>query len=200
LVALPDYPVLKNDISDVLYAVLERSHTEQIGPLARSPRTSLVEGQTANLVDQNGAASELDERDYRSEELFDLAELPNLTHQDIVARVAAIGADLGRKFREHASQQVMEVAQPISGVLTSDGTFDARILLSAIESIELGFDADGTPHPIEFLGSATASADLTRRMYDFIAEHEDVRSAYEEIIERKRNDWNSRQASRELAD
>ncbi|MFG1799503.1 hypothetical protein ACGFI4_04905 [Micromonospora carbonacea] len=196
--ALPDYPSLKQDISAILSEVVERYRDAQLGPFARSPRMHYHEGDTADFSTVQGEVKDVEFRDFSLEQRLTLSALPTMTHEEILGIMASFGSDFGskvaRSFHEHLGQTLEEAGQTVS---IEDGPIDADFLLRVLESLEIDFDDNGNPNPLDFVGG---SGEVRRKILQIQSEDERFQEKSKEIMDRKREQWSARESNRKLVD
>jgi hypothetical protein len=197
-VALPDYPSLKREISSILYEVMETYRNAQLGPFAKSPQMHYHEGDSADFSTVQGEVRQVEFKDFSQEQRLRLSDFPNMTHEEILGIVASFGSDFGlqlaRSFYEHLSQTLEEAGQTVS----SEGRpVDAGFLLKTLESVEIDFDDDGNPKPLDFAGG---TPEMRERITRIQSEDEYYRKKSKEIINRKREQWIARESNRKLVD
>jgi hypothetical protein len=198
LVALPDFPSLKSEISSLLLQVMKSYRDGQLGPFAKSPRMYYREGDEADYATVQGDVKDIDFKDMTMQHDLTLSDLPRMTHEEILGVISSLGSDFGAKvaaaFYEHLGATLEEAGQTINN---EGRSITADFILRMLDSIEIGFDDDGNPNPLDMVGGST---ELRARIAEIQNEDEAFRQAAQQLMERKREQWIARESNRKLVD
>ncbi|MCA2215809.1 hypothetical protein [Jidongwangia harbinensis] len=196
--ALPDYPSLKRDISSALFHVMRTYRDAQLGPFAKSPRMYYREGDRADYSTVQGDVKEVEFRELSFQQELTLSDLPTMTHDEVLGVVASIGSDFGTEVAKTFYESLGNTLEDAGQTISSQGQpIDAEFLLRVLESLEIGFDDEGNPNPLDMVGG---SPDLRQQIVRIQNEDESFQQRAQALIDRKREQWVARESNRKLVD
>ena len=124
-------------------------------------------------------------------------EIENLTLQKAIAKHDAMIVEMVQKqtnfIRERMSSEI-----PESQSLDAKGRkFDAQLLIELLEKIQIDFYPDGTPHELYVDGPLFTPERMAAVDKEFESNPE-LKKKYDELWDKKREDWRAREADRKL--
>jgi hypothetical protein len=121
--------------------------------------------------------------------------------QEAVQRgLSALQSDLAGKQDRLLLEAVGAAADSVGNVVHADGKpLTPELILSALEKVELQFNADGSwdPHTWVLHPSMEPAA---RKAWDRISTEPDLKQRMDDILERGRKAWRDRESNRKLVD
>ena len=196
---LPDFPKIKRKWSAMFVRMIkERVHQGSIVSQIRKVRH--FEGDGMTVTDSTG---ETEESNY---ELFSGALEVN--HQDLIERgPIALVEGLKKLAEELSSQQSKMVFERLNQTTDKTGNIvdaggqaiNPNLLLQMLERIEIDFSEDGQPRFPTLVVSPENYDKLREKMLEW-EKDEHYKRKFDELIERKRQEWHDRESHRKLVD
>ena len=94
-------------------------------------------------------------------------EIPNLTFQDIVAKVDGWAKDLGRMLSKQMYAKIDEATEKAGTALDAGGKeLSQEMMLEMFEKVELDFDASGKPTHV-FVAHPTMAEHMHQKLFIF---------------------------------
>lgn len=196
---LPDFPKIKRKWS----AMFVRSVREQVNHasfVSQIRKVRHFEGDGMKVTDATG---ETEESNY---ELFSGALEVN--HQDLIERgPIALNEGLEKVAKELSSQQSKMVLEHVNQITAKTGNIvdaggrpiNPDLLLQMLERIEIDFGEDGQPRLPTLVVSPENYEKLREKMLEW-EKDEHYKRKFDELIERKRQEWHDRESHRKLVD
>lgn len=192
---LPDFPETER-----LFSRFFRTHMRQkireVSPSAVQTRY-LHEGRAMKItrVDQSESTSGMEQLSAHLEIKFD--EIEDLTLQKAIEKHDAMIADFVQKqthfIRERRSSEI-----PESQTLDAKGRrFDAQLVIDMLEKMQIEFYPDGTPHEIFVDGPSFMPERMAAVNKEFESNPE-LKRKFDEMMEKKKEEWRAREADRKL--
>ena len=124
-------------------------------------------------------------------------EIKNLTLQKAIEKHDAMIAEMVQKqthfIRERMSSQI-----PESQTLDAKGRkFDAQVVIELLGKMQIDFYPDGTPHELHVDGPLFTPERLAAVGKEFES-NPDLKTQFDEMMEKKKEEWRVREADRKL--
>ncbi|MBR7826632.1 hypothetical protein KDK95_09975 [Actinospica sp. MGRD01-02] len=195
---LPLYPQLKLKIEKLLDTQARAAARGQLGMFAPIPRSKQHEGNRLQYTTIDGAVKAAEYQRAAAACTIELADIPTMSLDDAVALARKRGEELGvqqAKFNfESFNQAVEEVG---NSVQMNGQPLTVEAALQLFEKMQLPFDAAGRPlMPTWHTGPdlEASVADVLRQLNEDPA----AQARLQEIVDRKREEWNAEQDRRKL--
>lgn len=193
---LPDFPETKNLFSRFFRTYMRRKFRE-VSPFSVLQTRHLHEGRAMRIIraDQSESTSGMEQLSAHLEIKFD--EIENLTLQKAIEKHDAMVVDLVRK-QTHFIRERMTSEIPESQTLDAKGRkFDAQLLIEMLEKIQIEFYPDGRPHEL-FVDSSLFTPERMAAVEKEIESNPELKRRFDEMMERKKEEWRAREADRKL--
>lgn len=193
---LPDFPKLKNELGMVLNEHMRIRMFDNNPFLSQPKNVRLFEGGTNSMSRPN---EEKDVNDIQSiEAAFEISKaVHEVTLNDILAEMEKASKDLGGQQTRHALDLMSKACDKTGNVVNAKGgKLTAEVMLDMLETIEIAFK-DGQPQMPSILGNSKAAENFAiedRRL----ASDPALRKRYDDIMNKKLENWNAKEASRKL--
>ena len=196
---LPDFPKIKRKWSDMFVRML-RKRIHQGSFLSQIRTTRHFEGDRQRVTDVTG---DTEESDYET-----FSEALEVNRQDLIDRgPIAYMASLEKIAKEFESQQSKMIFERVNKVTAKTGNMvnaggqdiNPDLILQVLETIEIDFNEAGQPR----LPTLVASPEQIQRLKEKMPEwekDESYKRKFDELIKRKRQEWNDRESHRKLVD
>jgi hypothetical protein len=195
---LPDFPNLKDDLNRAITRVMmERTRLYQ-GPIGTIRRARMFEGRLNTIVRPDGSREETPLIHSSAMLNISLPELAELDLPELLMRLDAIARDMAgqqsRQFYEAMSEGVARVGNAIDA---QGQKLSPKLFLKGLDRVMIAFDSDGTPQ-MPTLHVHPSLQTEAQSVMDQIQNNPDLQKQFQEIMTRKREEWNAGQADRVL--
>jgi hypothetical protein len=193
---LPDFPETKRLFSRFFRTYMRRK-VREVSPYGAVQTRYLHEGRAMKITraDQSESTSGMEQLSVHLEIKFD--EIENLTLQKAIEKHDAMIADMVQKqtnfIRERMSSEI-----PESQTLNAKGRkFDAQVVIEMFDKMQIEFYPDGTPHELYVDGPLFTPESMAAVDKEFESNPE-LKKKFDEMMERKKEEWRAREADRKL--
>jgi hypothetical protein len=191
---LPDFPEVRKFAQEILTKRFQKQVFQRSGIMQDIPKEVLYEGDRVELHRYDGSVQVVSMEPTKSELRLEENEFRKKGLGAVIEAMDKTAADMAEEQTKSFFRQLDEICKE------SGQTYDAKgqslsydLVLTALETTDIDFDAKGEPIlPTLVTGS---------QMYEKIKNLEitkEQKERFEEIIERKRNDWRERESNRKL--
>ena len=194
---LPDYPTLKNDFGALCNRFLGQRVAYHQGFVGRVPKHRVFEGDKTFLRRAAGDAETSDFADFSATRTLAAARISTTTLHDVLRELDAAAAEMGAKSSRFFFEGLDKTLEAAGQVDHAQGQeISADLLLRVMERIEMSFDESGKHslalviHPSKTEAFAAAFRELEQDPV--------MRDGYRDLLERKKEAWRVREASRRL--
>jgi len=194
---LPDFVKARDQFMKMVLDKFEKLTCQYMGPFD-FPKNRIFEGRQLVSVMKNGQVFKTS--------LAKISGEINILNNDVktgnIAKVLEyidqMALDRAQKQTGITVEEFKRVTSP-TGQMTDYGgrPFDADAFFTLIEKVEIDFKKDGSVKHLRFV----YTPELDKRVKEVLAELEsnpEYKKRYKEIIDKKRQEWNDREASRKL--
>jgi hypothetical protein len=116
----------------------------------------------------------------------------------LLLRIDEIAIDFARQQSEQTFQLIGEATERVGNVVNSGGKpLTAEIILQALGTMEIDFDHNGKHKPITIVIPPQLQEGATAAM-ELLTTDQRVQAEHRDLMERKREEWRAREASRKL--
>jgi hypothetical protein len=197
---LPDFPEVKTEL-DRKARILVKLRTALSDSVLRQIRTTLQhEGDRPTYGTVDGQVRNVEYRQIESAMQFSKSEMPDLTVEQIFARLEGAAQDMTRQMAQSVLQQI-SAATDEAGTSASAGgqplTFD--LYLESIERLVVEFDEDTGQPTFQIVVHPSMAHRLQELATEWQANAE-YQARYNALMKRKYEEWREREARRTLVD
>lgn len=193
---LPDYSETKR-LFVRFFQTYARRKARAISPFADVQTRYLHEGRGMKVTRADKSESNTETQQLSSEMQIKFDEIPDLTLEKAVAKYDEMILDMVRKQTGFALQRLSEDIPASQSVDAKGKKLDAEIILEMLETIQLEFYPDGRPHELHVIGGLF-SPERLKAVDEQFQNSPELQKRHNELIERKREEWRAREASRKL--
>lgn len=196
---LPDYPVQKGVIEKGIIAALDEAvRCEPL--LSQVPRMRCFEGDAIAGPDVALGDRKRGFESVAAEIQLDRAAIIAKGPKAVVEDLAELAKSFQRQQVEMMLRTLNEACSRSGNTVSSGGrgfTFD--VFLEALERVQIDFDRDGKPQlPCVVVGPGVAQT--IHAQLPAWEKNPDYKRRFDELIDRKRVEWNDRESDRRLVD
>jgi hypothetical protein len=195
---LPDYPEVKSELLDMLVEFLKTRITNYLGPLSEIPRSKVFEEDGHTLTRSSGEREQTNFQEYRAGFRVSDEELPTLRMDSLLERLDKTAEEMARQQTQSVFSQVSEAVERVGNVVDAEGKrISAQVILDVLSKMHVEFNSDLTPQwPTLFIPPGLSDAiQLAQEEYESDPE---LKKQFSQLVERKREEWRAREASRKL--
>ena len=191
---LPDFPKTKEKLKKMIVSEMKKSQFRHMGPFADTPQSNIFEGDEAILTRADGSCGEMKMGKMQATVDFKLEEIERMTHERVLDKIDTLAREMAGQIARRGYEVIDEAAQEVGNVTSADGEpLSIDLLLKGLEKMHLSFDEDGQPSGLTLVAHPKMSSSL-EKIYSQIESH----PRYQELMERKREEWRVRENNRKL--
>ena len=194
---LPEFRKIKAEVDKQLYERMGQTMRAELGFFSEVPRFEIHEGDGRwSLRREDGTVDESKLEKISSEVAIKTEDTEKMTLKDSVEKIDSLARDMARKQAQYSFAKIDECLPP-SQTIEAKGPLSPEILLTALEKLQIDFDETGKPKlPSLVLAPEPAKQLLAQK--EAVEADPVFKRRFNEIIERKREDWRAREADRRL--
>lgn len=198
---LPDYPELKKRFKDAMHARMKRVQEANLGIFNEVKTVVLHEGDKILLIRDDGSQEEICPKpvEFTVSRQWDVREIDKITPDEIIGVFDSVGEGMANERGKLFMQSIDEAVTKIGNVVTGDKSLIER-LFESIEKITMEFNDDGNPIMLSFVAGSQETVDKLQRAQDEIQSTPELLQRWNKLLEKKRSEWNDREAARNLVD
>ncbi len=195
---LPDYPNIKSILSKHFLDYIFQEKDKMIYPFSEAPRHKSFEGNLTRYIREDGTVENSKYEEYALNFEINLKDINNLSLQDIFKKLQEIAYELAKKEIDLFNKAIDHAATNVGNKFDIEGEpLQVEHFFRMLDKIHIEFDKDGKPiMPSIIAGKSAAEAFL--ELSDSIESTPDYKVRYEQLIEKKRMEWNDRETARKL--
>lgn len=195
----PDFPNIKNEIKKNFEEYLRRQSISD--PLIASITQIFIhEGDRLVFYTVDGDRKETSFNEIQSKFSIPDEKLINEGPKALVSVANEVGGDMQKQLGRNIITKLEEVTKETGNVIDCKGAqISPDFILQALEKMQIDFDDEGNPcMPTMFVGQ-----DLAKKIQDKLPEWEkdkEHKKKFEELMKKKKEEWNDRESNRKLVD
>ena len=191
---LPDFLKVKEKLKKMIQSERERARLLHLGPVAASSISMMFEGNKSIIVREDGSVSEMNPQEMTAGIDIKLEEMEGMNHEMVLKKNNAMAEEMAEKQAKLSYDVISKAAEEVGNVTSSDGKpFSIDLLLEALETMHIEFDAEGQPSGLTFVANPKMSSSLEKILSQAA---DDPR--YQALMKRKRKEWHVRESRRKL--
>jgi hypothetical protein len=126
------------------------------------------------------------------------AEVPTMTIDVLVERMRHGAQDMAAQISKGSFQSISDAVDKVGNVVNGKGApFSADLYLEALEKIQIDFGPDGKPR-LPTVVVAPSKGPQIPRVLESLEKDPTLSAKFDRLIEKKREEWLVREASRKL--
>lgn len=198
-IMLPDFPRIKKKFMDGVTSYMRNSANQD--PMFSQIRSEMhFEGNRMATSPQDGG---LDESGYQ-----ELSGGIEVKREDIIAKgtmafiepIENAAEEIKKQKAEMLFSKMKEITEKTGNVVDGKGKpFSFELCLEALEKIQIDFNEDGTPSPMTLVVSPQLMVKIKEKMPEW-EQNPEYRKRHDELMARKRKEWDDRESNRKLVD
>jgi hypothetical protein len=195
---LPEFPLLKEAFTRAVIRVLAERVKMHQGIVGKIGRARMFEGRHNTIIRPDGSEDQTSMNEGRAELRIPLDELKELGLQQLLDRLDEIAKDMARQQSEHFFTTLSEGSKKAGTTIDAQGKpLTPELFLKMIETIWINFSADGTAQ-MPTMVISPSSEEGVKAMIQKMENSPELKKRFDDIIIKKREEWNAREADRVL--
>lgn len=191
---LPDFLKVKARLETMLEYEMELARLSHLGPLAAIRESVVFEGNKTTIIREDGSVEEMGFEEITAELQVNFAEVETMTHEMVLDKINRPAKEIEEKKAKFAYEQIGKAAEDAGNVVSADGQPSSiDLLLEFLEKMEIDFDEAGN----SIRSVLVACPKLYPSIVKVMAQVE-IDPRYQELMERKKEEWRVRENNRKL--
>ena len=193
---LPDFPEEKLKLMKVWTKYLGQKQSALLGPFAAGQYFTHHEGDRWRIERSDGSVSESEYHEFRGEFLVSNDEAIHLTAEQIIGKLDVIAEGMASEVSRTIFETIKEAADEAGNSIANGQPLTKETFLELISRIEIDFDQDGKPKmPTLFVPPG-----FDKSLLDEWNNDPELTIKHEELMRKKKEEWDAREACRKLVD
>ena len=122
-----------------------------------------------------------------------LEEIEEMTHEKVLDKIDTMAREMAKQVAKTGYEVLDRATEEVGNVVSVDGTPSLNDFWELFEKMHIDFDEEGQPSGLRLVAHPNMSSAL-EEIYSQIESH----PHYQEIMERKREEWRVRENNRKL--
>ncbi|MGO4478048.1 hypothetical protein AB4Z32_17510 [Massilia sp. 2TAF26] len=195
---LPDIPPIKREITKALLKFLSNRIREHMGVIGELRSYFVKEGGRVVIIREDGSVDETTMNKASAELSLDYAEVPMLTHDDVLAKLDQIAQQMASQMSQRAFETINEAVEAVGNTVNAGGRpLGPDACLEILEKMHLDFNDDGTHREVTVVVHPECGKDAMAAFRQ-MTEDPEYSGRYKALIEKKWKEWCDREAARKL--
>jgi len=195
---LPDFPLLKRDLGRAITRWQERRTRMYQGEIGKIQRAQVFEGDRNVIVRTDGSLEETSYISSSAKLIIPASEAEQIDLPELLMKLDPIAEDMARQQSRGLYEAIVEGVEKVGNSVDAQGQrLSPELFLRCLERVIIPFDREGSPlmpklHVHPALGAEAEKA------WKELHETPELSARFQEIINKKRDEWNAGEASRVL--
>lgn len=191
---LPDFLKTKEKLKRMLDSERKKAELSHLGPVADVPKSMIFEGNKFITIHKNGSCEEIKMEKATSRLEVKWEEVETMTHETVLNKIDDVAKEMAEQIAKSFYKTLSEAAEGVGNVSLSHGeSLTVDLFLEMLEKMHVSFDKDGNPSGLTFAGSPKLRPALVK-----VISQAEADPRYQELMERKREEWRVRESRRKL--
>jgi len=195
---LPDYPAFKTELGEILNRMFRRRLAQHQGFVGQVAKHRVFEGDKNFLLRTKGDSETTEFEGFSVSRELSAKQIATMSFLDVLKELDAAAAEMGAKTAKYFIEGLDKTLEAAGQVESAKGAkISGELLLRMLDRIEMNFDENGNHKNLSLVihpSNTAATAAALRELED----DPELRQRHRSLIERKREAWRVREASRRL--
>ena len=194
---LPDFPNIKKDIYKKLIApYMKVMKSNYLGAMSQIPERKIHEGSNSLMVRSDGTEETMKPKEMSGEFSYNNSDVKDMIPEDVFRKIDGAIKQMCTEISNDIIGKIETACEETGNVVSANKErFSVEHYFKLLEKIEINFDDNNNPVlPDVLIGDPTIVAEELKK----IGEDKTLRKRLENIINRKREEYNARESNREL--
>ena len=185
---LPDFLKTKQKLEKMLDSERKKTELLHLGPVADVPKSMIFEGNKSIIIREDGSCEEVKMEKTTSRLEVKWEEVETMTHETVLNKIRGIAKEMAEQITKSFYETLTD------DVISSDRkSLSIDSLLERLKGMPLSFDEEGNLSGLTFAGSPKL-----RLAFAEVLLQAESDPRYQELMERKREEWHARESRRKL--
>ena len=194
---LPDFPEEKSKLMDEWTKYLERKQNALLGPFSAPRYFTHHEGNRWRIERSDGSVSESEYEELKGELTVSIEEATTLTPEQIASKLDDIAESMASQATASIFETLREAADGVGNSINANGRpFSKELFLELLSRVSIDFDPDGNPQ----MPMMIVPPGFDKSLFDEWDKDPELAKRHDEIMRRKKEEFDAREASRKLVD
>lgn len=194
---LPDFPEEKSKLMAEWTKYLERKQNAGLGPFSSPRYFTHHEGNRWRIERSDGTVSESEYEELKGELIVSNEEATTLTPEQIAAKLDDIAANMAAQATASIFATLKDASDEAGNSINANGKpFSKELFLELLSRISIDFDSDGKPQ----MPTMIVPPGFNKSLLDEWDKDPELAQKHDEIMKRKKEEFDAREASRKLVD
>lgn len=197
---LPDFPNIKEDIlKKLIIPYIKTRRASYLGILNQIHGRIIHEGNNSLTVRSDGTEDTMKPKIMSGRTSYNNSDIKNMTPEDVFRRMDNVAEEFSTKMFDNVIDKIETACEETGNVLNlNNQKFSVIHYFELLEKIEINFDDDNNPiWPSFLIGEKVDPAIITKEL-EKIQNDKTLRKRFDEIMNKKREEYNARESNREL--
>lgn len=194
---LPNIQSLKNELQEVINRHIRSESHRKMGALSLSPVHIIHEGDRMKTVRADGTMDVSGMQTATGEVSIPTSKVGTLTGEERTRLIEELSDGMARQMAMLFYGEIDRVLEGTGQVVNQAGLTPVESVFSVFEKVHLDFDESGNIKDVVISAGAEAVEGL-RKVEEQIASDPALSQRWEALLEKKREEWRAREASRKL--
>jgi hypothetical protein len=195
---LPDQFLLKAEVRSRLNVLFRQMVNGYLGVVAEAPRSVIHEGRRTVIVRESGEVDET--KLFQASAAFEIkaSEVSAMSLQELHSRLDVAARGMAKQISQGFFQNVSEAVDKVGNAVDGKGRgFTPELILEVLERIWIEFDEHGRPQ-MPTMVIHPDQATQVQQAFKQLDNDPDLSDRFARLMDKKREEWRAREASRKL--
>jgi len=193
---LPDYISIKSKLRNVLLKIMKKVEYDSSVMMSQVNAVKIHEGNKCKIIREDGTSEDIEMKKISVELKYNIKDIENkLPNVDMIKNVAQ---EMSIKKEKMFIEELDKIVTSTGNIVDSGGSkFSNDHLFKLLEKISIDFDENGNP----YLPTIYTNSDTFKAIESELKKYEDDpenKKRYDDLISKKREEWNERESNRKL--
>ncbi|TDK19963.1 hypothetical protein E2F46_16480 [Luteimonas aestuarii] len=194
---LPNIQSLKNELQEIINRHIRSESHRKMGALSLSPVQIIHEGDQMRTLRADGSSDVSDMKMASGEVSIPTSKVGTLTIEERAKLIDELSEGMAKQMATHFYGEIDRVLEATGQVVSQAGMTPLESVFAVFEKVHLDFDESGNIKGLVISAGAGAIEGL-KKVEEQITSDPAISQRWEELMERKREEWRAREASRKL--
>jgi hypothetical protein len=193
---IPDYPKYKHKALELINKRLRNTRNQYLSPFANA--FQIPEGNRFILINERGEESEMNFKKSEAKFTIEMDQISSTSPADIIAKIDTAAQSMAYQQFQDSVESIQSAAEKVGNVVDVKGQgLKPEHILESLNKVWMDFDEFDRPiFPTVLINPQ--DQEKYQKIYKELFENPEYKSRLDEMIEKKRREWNDRESDRKL--
>lgn len=194
---LPDFPKLKSELSAKLTQYLRNKVDFHLGALSDISRIHLFEGRSQHIILESGGEETSDFKEFQHEMIIDIKDIPDMTLDMVLLKIDNVAEEMAKSMAGTIYGSINKSVHEAGNVVVGQNKeITAQEILDVLSKMQIDFGQDGK-HQLQIHIHPSRSEEF-KLAFEELENNPALKERHYFIMEKKREEYRAREASRKL--